>query len=109
MAFEPDEERPPGSQPEPPDRPVRSMAMGIPIGAGAGIALGVAMRNIPVGLAIGVAIGIAIGAALDQQRKGGVADAERRRRPMIIATVLGLMMLLASLGAFLFLLTARGQ
>jgi hypothetical protein len=79
-------------------------AIGIPLG----ISVGLAMGNLVIGTAIGVAVGIPIGTALEKKYNPNprpLTEEERRirKRNLIIALDLGVILFIAGIVIFFFL------
>jgi len=79
------------------------MGIGIAIGSGFGVALGAATDNIGIGIPIGVGIGLAIGSTLDAKAKkeGRILCPREATASPKTALVLGIMVGLLLLAAFL--------
>ena len=84
------------------------IGIGISIGAGFGVALGSVFDNLGLGIGMGMCLGLAIGAALEQKNRDNLrplTDDEQKTRRW--GVVLGLIMLIAGVGAFAFILLLR--
>lgn len=82
--------------------------MGLAIGSGLGVAIGAAMKNVGSGIPIGVGFGLVIGAALDAKaKKEGRILCPREttrssRKALVLGIIVGLLLLAAFLGLLLY-------
>jgi hypothetical protein len=84
------------------------MAVGISVGIAIGVAMAPIFENIGIGIAIGIAIGSGIGASLERKNKDNISPlTEQENKRQRWAVILGLLVMLASVIAFVLLLFPR--